>query len=113
MVKILEAAGQQGLFSETLQMMYDTQPQWASHHHPRPEKIWAFLPQIGVDVSRARREMQDPRFVNIIEQDLVDAQQLGVRKTPQFFVNGKALMSFGFPQLQKLLNAELAKQYPR
>ena len=113
MVKILEAAGRQGLFSETLQMMYDTQPEWASHHHPQPEKIWTFLPSAGLDVSKARNDMQDPRFVQIIEQDLADGHALGVRKTPQFFVNGKALMSFGYPQLKKLLVAEVAKQYPQ
>ena len=113
MVKILEAAGRQGLFSEALQMMYETQPQWASHHNPQPEKIWAFLPNTGLDVSKARRDMQDPKFVQIIEQDLADGRALGVRKTPQFFVNGKALMSFGYPQLKKLLDTEVAKQYQR
>lgn len=113
MVKILEAAGRQGLFSETLQVMFETQPLWASHHHPQPEKIWEFLPKAGVDVSKARRDMQDPKFVEIIEQDLADGRSLGVRKTPQFFVNGQPLMSFGYPQLKKLLDTEVAKQYPQ
>ena len=111
-VKILEAAGLQNRFWETLQVLYEMQPQWASHHHPQPEKIWEFLPWAGVDVDRARRDMQDPKFAKIIEQDLADGRALGVRKTPQFFVNGKPLMSFGYPQLKRLLDAEVAKQYP-
>ena len=36
---------------------------------------------------------------------------LGVRKTPQFFVNGKPLVSFGLPQLKKLVADEVALQY--
>ncbi len=112
MVKILEAAGHQGLYWETLQVMYETQPQWASHHHPQPEKIWEFLPWAGVDVSKVQRDMEDPMFARIVEQDLADGKALGVRKTPQFFVNGKPLVNFGYQQLKNLLDAEVAKQYP-
>ncbi|MDP6980385.1 MAG: thioredoxin domain-containing protein [Myxococcota bacterium] len=112
-VKILEAAGHQGLYWEALQVMYETQPQWASHHHPQPEKIWEFLPWAGVDVEKARRDMQDPMFAKIIEQDLADGRTLGVRKTPQFFVNGKPLMNFGYQQLKNLLDGEVARQYPQ
>ena len=113
MVKILEAAALQGRFRETLEVMYDTQPQWASHHRPQPDKIWEFLPRAGVDVDRIRREMEDPRFLEILEQDLADVRTLGVRKTPQFFVNGQPLMRFGPEPLRSLLSAEVAKQYPQ
>jgi protein-disulfide isomerase len=112
MVKILEAAALQDRFWETLQVMYATQPQWASHHHPQPEKIWEFLPRAGVDVDLVRRDMQDLSFVQIIEQDLADGRTLGVRKTPQFFVNGQPLVRFGHQQLKSMLDAEVAKQYP-
>jgi len=111
MVKILEAAALQDRFWETLRVMYATQPQWASHHHPQPEKIWEFLPRAGVDVDLVRRDMQDPKFVQIIEQDLADGRTLGVRKTPQFFVNGQPLLRFGRQQLKSMLDAEVAKQY--
>ena len=113
MVKILEAAALQDRFWETLQVMFDTQPQWASHHHPQPEKIWEFLPRAGVDVDRVHRDAQDPKFVEIIEQDLADGRTLGVRKTPQFFVNGKPLTRFGYEQLKSLVEAEIAAQYPQ
>jgi protein-disulfide isomerase len=113
MVKILEAAARQGRFFETLQVMYDSQPQWASHHQPQPDRIWEFLPRAGVDVERIRKDMDDPTFDQIIEQDLADIQMLGVRKTPQFFVNGQPLVRFGYEELRSLLGAEVAKQYPR
>ena len=112
MLKILEAAALQDRFWEALQVMYDTQPQWASHHHPQPERIWEFLPRAGVDVDQIRRDAQAPKFDAIIEQDLLDGRTLGVRKTPQFFVNGKPLLRFGYEQLKSMLDAEVAKQYP-
>ena len=111
MVLILEAARKQGKFWETLDVMYETQPQWASHHHPQPDLIWQFLPKAGVDVERIRRDIQDPELMAILDQDIADARTLGVRRTPQFFVNGKPLLNFGYPQLKSLLNSEVAAQY--
>lgn len=112
MVKILEAAGKQGKFWEVLQVMYESQPQWASHHHPQPEKIWEFLPFAGVDVGKIRNDMKDPAIEKILEQDMADIKTLGVRATPQFFVNGQPLVEFGYAQLRNLLEAEIRKQYP-
>ncbi len=112
-VKALEAARLQGRYWETLQVLYDTQPQWASHHDPRPEEIWQFLPSAGVDVAQARRDAQDPKLAQIVQQDVADLRSLGVRKTPQFFVNGKPLVRFGYPQLRSLVETEIAQQYPQ
>ncbi len=112
MVKILEAARLQGKYWETLAVMFDSQPEWASHHHPQPEKIWPYLPAAGVDVAQIRKDMETPRFNQIIEQDMADAKLLGARKTPTFFVNGKPLPSFGLKQLNALVASEIAANYP-
>jgi hypothetical protein len=39
----------------------------------------------------------------VIEQDLLDAQLLQVSKTPDFFVNGRPLASFGEEPLRELV----------
>ena len=111
MVLILEAARRQGRFWETLEVMYATQPEWASHHQPRPELIWQFLPTARVDVEQIRKDIRDPDLLAIVQQDLADGRALGVRKTPQFFVNGKPLLSFGRLQLKTLLDSEVAARY--
>lgn len=111
-VKILEAARKQGKFWETLDVMYKSQPYWASHHNPQPEKIWQFLPAAGLDLERIRKDMSDPAFVKLIEQDLADARTLDVRKTPGFFVNGKPLQTFGSEQLLQLVRTEISASYP-
>jgi protein-disulfide isomerase len=111
-VKILEAAKKQEKFWETLNVMYKSQPYWASHHNPQPQKIWQFLPQAGIDVEQIRQDMDDPAIANLIDQDIADAKTLNVRKTPGFFVNGKPLQTFGSKQLLQLVQSELRENYP-
>lgn len=110
-VKILEAARKQGKYWETLDVMYKTQNIWASHHNPKPQLIWRLLPRAGLDLEKIRKDMADPEIVKIINQDLADAKTLNVRKTPGFFVNGKPLTSFGYQQLQELVESEINEYY--
>ena len=83
----------------------------ASHHNPQPQRIWKFLPNAGLDLEKIRNDMNDPEIAEIIQQDLADAKTLNVRKTPGFFVNGKPLPSFGYEQLQKLVESEISQYY--
>ncbi len=112
-VKILEAGRLQGKYWETLQVLYDKQSLWASHHSPRPDLIWQFLPAANVDVARLRNDMNDPKILALIQQDIADAKTLGVHKTPGFFVNGKPLVRFGYQQLRSLVSSEVTAQYGR
>ena len=55
--------------------------------------------------------MNDPEVEKIVKQDLADAETLNVRKTPGFFVNGKPLTTFGYKQLQDLVDSEINANY--
>jgi len=110
-VKILEAAKKQDKYWETLDVIFKSQPYWASHHKPQPERIWQYLPRVGLDIDQIRRDMNDPAIVQIIQQDLEDAKTLKVRKTPGFFANGRPLQTFGYQQLQELVESELRANY--
>ncbi len=102
----------QGRFWETLDLLYRTQNVWTQHHQVFLDRIWQLLPQAGIDLRRLEMDMADPRITAVIEQDFADAQALGVRKTPGFFVNGKPLEPFGERQLADLIEAEVRAQYP-
>lgn len=112
-VKILEASKKQGKYWETMDIMYRSQPYWASHHNPQPQLIWQFLPKVGLNIEQIKQDMNEPAIVKIIQQDLADAKTLNVQKTPGFFVNGKPLQEFGYQQLQYLIESELRAQYPQ
>ena len=109
--KFLEAARLQNKFWETLEIIYDKQSSWASHHNPQPEKIWGLLTGSGLDLSKNREDMALPVIAQRVQQDLADARQLQVSKTPGFFVNGKPLVQFGYEQLQQLVNSEIKNSY--
>ena len=110
-VKMLEAARLQNKFWQMLEATYETQPLWASHGNPQPEKLWSLIEGVGLNVDRAKIDMQSATIAKRIEQDMADAQQLQVTKTPGFFVNGKPLVRFGYEQLQQLVENEVRSQY--
>jgi protein-disulfide isomerase len=110
-VKILEASREQGKYWETLEAAFAAQPAWASHSHPQPEKLWTYLGKTGLDIEKAKKDMHHSEITDRIRQDMSDARQLKVTKTPQYFVNGKPLQQFGYQQLQSLVEAEVRKHY--
>lgn len=110
-VKILEAARMQGKYWETLDVMFKSQGIWANHGNYQPERLWDFLPRAGLDIDRLKKDMHDPAIAKIIEQDMADVKALNVQKTPGYFVNGKPLQTFGYRQLQQLIQTELDLQY--
>ena len=112
-VKILEAAKKQDKYWEALDVMYKSQPYWASHSNPQPQRIWQYLPKAGLDIEQIKKDMNDPAIANLIAQDLADAKTLNVHKTPGFFANGKPLQNFGYKQLEQLVQAELDANYPK
>lgn len=110
-VKILEAARTQDKYWQVMEAVLASQPIWASHDAPQPELIWSYLETTGLDIQKARAEVNDPRLNTLLAQDLKDAETLGVTRTPGFFVNGKPLLDFGAAQLKALIEQEVKKAY--
>ena len=106
-VRILETARLQGVFEPVLEAMLETQPKWAAHGNPNLGITWEAARAAGLDVEKARRDMLMPDITAILNQDMADVKNVGVQKTPTFFVNGKPLPSFGAEQLYKLVREEV------
>lgn len=113
MVAILEAAKRQGQFWPVLELMYETQQQWAINHAAQPEIFWNHMVQTqsGLDFAKMQQDMNSPELARAIEQDIADGQLLGATRTPAFFVNGKPLTEFGYEQLVNLVGAEVEASY--
>lgn len=110
-VALLEAARMQGKYWETLEVLLESQDAWVVHHTVQPQQAWMQVQNLGLDLERLQHDMQSPEIAALIRQELADADTLKVMKTPEFFVNGKPLPSFGFEQLQALVQEELASAY--
>lgn len=108
-VRILEASRLQDKYWETLNLVFQYQPQWGRHHNPQVELIWDYLLQIDVDIEQIKQDMNAPQITKILEQDIEDGKNLGVRQTPTFFINSKPLQSFGYQQLRNAIELELKK----
>lgn len=112
-VRVMEAARNQGLFKETLEALFASQEQWVRNHTAQLDLIWPSLSGIGLDMDRLKADMVRPEVAQLIQQDLVDANTLNVTMTPEFFVNGKPLPNFGFEELKKLVDDALAEESKR
>lgn len=110
-VSIFEAARLQNRFWETLELAYKTRDAWIEHHTARPEKFWTQLGSSGLNMEQLNTDIQSAEIARRIKQDMSDAQQLKVSRTPGFFVNGKPLVQFGYQQLQQLVASEIAANY--
>ncbi|MEB2346540.1 MAG: thioredoxin domain-containing protein [Deltaproteobacteria bacterium] len=105
----LEAAGEQGRYWEMLDALFANQPVWGDHRSPRPELIPSYARQIGLDMAAFQASYEGIKHRAKIERDRGDAEQLGVRGTPSFFVNGRLLPELGYEPLRALVAEELAK----
>lgn len=108
-VALLEAARRQGKFWPTLEALFNSQADWASNHTAKVDLAWKHLSGLGLNMDELAFDMTAPDLLQAIAQDLSDANTLGVSQTPEYFVNGKPLPSFGFEQLQQLVADELAR----
>lgn len=108
-VRILEAARIQNRYFEVLEILYQHQPEWGDHHHPRPELVWTYLAQVDVDIEKIKKDMNNPEIISRIEQDVKDLETLKIRGTPTFFVNGRPLPTFGLGPLKALIKEEISK----
>jgi protein-disulfide isomerase len=111
-VKVLDAARKQGKFWPALEALLANQAYWARNHNVLPQFVWKPLEGLGLDLDQMKVDMNAPEVAQRIEQELKDAKALKVTQTPEFFVNGRPLPSFGLEQLQALVKDEVQTAYP-
>lgn len=111
-VKLLEAARSQGKYQTVLEAVLAAQPAWADHGQPNIETAFKVAEQAGLDMARARQDIEKPGMQALLQQDVEDLTALQVTKTPTFFVNGRSLPSFGPDQLAALVAEEVGKLKP-
>jgi protein-disulfide isomerase len=106
-VRLLEASRKQDKYWPTLQALLATQAEWAPHHTVQPDLVWPAIAGVGLDIDRLRTDMDAPEVAQRMQRDIADARALKVTATPEYFVNGRPLPSFGLQQLQDLVNEAL------
>lgn len=110
-VQALEASRKQGRYWQTLEALFANQGQWVQNHVASIDRAWPVLAASGLNVDQLRTDMNDPDVARNMGTDREDAQALKVTMTPEYFVNGRPLPSFGLQQLRDLVAAQVSAAY--
>lgn len=103
---ILEEAREQGKFDQTLEALFQRQPEWGDHHSPRADLIPKIAQESGVTGTLDYATLA-PKHGAKIDMDQTDGIQLGVRMTPTFFVNGVQLSEIGYEPIKQAIEIGL------
>jgi len=106
-VRLLEASRKQDKYWQTLEALLASQAQWAPHHTVQPDLVWPAIAVVGLNTDQLMADMNAPEVEQHMQRDIDDARTLKVTATPEYFVNGRPLPSFGLQQLQVLVGEAL------
>lgn len=110
-VKILEASRKQDKYWQTLEALLASQRQWVANHTVQPDRVLPAIAGVGLNLDQLAVDMNGMDILARIERDKKDSILLKVSATPEYFVNGRPLPSFGQQQLLNLVREELQKAY--
>jgi protein-disulfide isomerase len=108
-VRVLEASRNQDKYWETLETLLARQREWVSNHVVQPERVLPTLAGLGLDMEQLQADMNSSEVQQRMDKDFQDSKVLKVVATPEYFVNGRQLPSFGQEQLANLVREELQK----
>lgn len=103
-----EAAHKQNKFFEYVDLLYERQSEWSSLPDPA-EKFNEYASELGLDVDRFKKDLDDPGIPQLIEDHRSEGITNGVTGTPTFFVNGERISSpSNLEEFKKIVDQELA-----
>ena len=79
------AAGKQGKFWEAHEKLF------ANQNDLNDAKVEAIAGELGLDMEKFKKDLQDPAIASIIDRDMNDGLKANVQGTPSIFINGKLL----------------------
>jgi len=99
-----EAAGAQGKFWPFHDLLF-------AHQHKLGEThLRDHAQQLGLDMARFENEMRDHVYLQRVQEQMQVADQLRVRATPSFYLNGTFVdVSFGLAHLQQAVEQALQR----
>jgi protein-disulfide isomerase len=98
------AAHQQGKFQEYHSELFK------NYSSLSDAKFEEFAQALGLNMEQFKQDMQNPALAAMVQRDLKDGAEAGVRGTPSIFVNGRRLQQRSLPSFKKVIDAELAKK---
>jgi protein-disulfide isomerase len=110
-VRFLEASRKQGKYWQTLEALLKSQSSWTLSHTAHPDLALQAIAGVGLNREQLLSDMKAPEVAQRMERDRADAMTLKVTQTPEYFVNGRQMQSFGRQQLEALVRDALQSAY--
>jgi len=98
------AANQQGKFWEYHAELFK------NYNNLNDAKFEEFAQSLGLNMEQFKQDMKNPALAAMVQRDLKDGVDAGVRGTPSIFVNGRQLQQRSLPGFKQAIDAELAKK---
>ena len=98
------AAGKQGKFWEYHDRLFQ------NYNRLNDQILQEQAQQLGLDMQKFEKDMNDPQISQVINQDLQDGAKAGVRGTPTIYVNGALLRNNSLEGMQAAIDKELEKR---
>lgn len=106
---ILEGARAESKYWEALELLFETQNQWANHQNPNSDLIPEILKPLKLNIKKIIADAKAGKYDKQIAEDMEDGKKVGVRGTPTFFVNGTMLEELGYESLKNEIENKLKK----
>ena len=98
------AAGKQGKFWELQGLLFD------NYNKLNDKLIVKLARDLGLDMTQFERDRRSQEITNLINRDLAQGRNHGVRGTPTVFVNGKRLMEKSLSEISRVIDRELGRE---
>jgi protein-disulfide isomerase len=98
------AANKQGKFWEYHDRLFQ------NYNRLNDQVVLEQAQQLGLDMQKFEKDMNDPQIQQVINQDLQDVAKAEVRATPTIFVNGSLLKNTNPEGFQAAIDKELEKK---
>ena len=83
---------------------------FANQRQLNPDNYKKFARELGLDKAKFEKDLADPALAQMVDQDTVIANGLGVRGTPGFFVNGVNISGAQpFENFRKVIDEQITK----
>lgn len=104
-----EAAGKQGKFWEMHDKLYETQSVWSAEKNAQ-EIFSGYAKELDLNVDQFTKDITSSDVQKRIDNDVVDANTIGVNATPTFFVNGEKIINpKSFEDFEAIIKAAIEK----
>ncbi len=109
--KAAEAAAQQGKFFEMHDKLFENQTVWANSSNPSGFFV-TYATEIGLDVDLFKQHLKASLIEDAVSDSFTKAQELGLRSTPSFFLNGQPMQFETFEDFRTQIENALGVNQP-